>query len=243
MRKSIVLFLAVLILGGVAFGGTAGAATITQSDIFSVGNVAPPNEFFFRGFDPALGTLNSVKMSFTGSSSISGFFEPNLDGKGNPVPFTYTWTPSQELLFGDFAFTSPATFKTMTASATGKGNGADVFHLEHPFFSMEFTFDELSTTTRLGLRTSSAGADFLPPTAVLGTLDYFSEVFTRDRAVFIVYTGRSELKAPAEVNYLDNASGTLTLTYDYAPIPEPSTFLLAGMGIAAALLARRRSKK
>lgn len=243
MKRIIVLFLGALILGGAALGSRAGAATITQSDYFSVGNTAVPNEFFFRGFDSSRGTLNKVTLSFTGSSSISGHFEPNLDAQGNPVPFTYTWTPRQDLRLGDLSFTSPATFKPVTGAATGIGDAADEFHLEHPSFSMEFTFDELSNTTRLGLRTSASGVDFIPPTAVLGTLDYFSFMAEIDRFVYLVYWGGSEIVAPTEVNYMDSADGILTLTYDYAPVPEPSTFLLAGMGIVAAALVRRRINK
>jgi hypothetical protein len=172
-------------------------------------------------FDGALGTLTGVQVTL--DFTVTPFAE--VGNFSSPTPLTFT--PSDSIIYSF----SPADIWTVTygsdswtlaaptvSTGTIYGSGQAV-----PYYFSSFTLLQLPGN-------NSASADL---TAASG-LDYAA------------YTGAGDLvfgtTGPGQVSITDGGlagggggdlAGTASVTYDYAPVPEPSSFglLFGGLGL------------
>ena len=181
-------------------------------------------------FNGALGTLTGVQVTLdftvTPYASVGNF--------SSSTPLTFT--PSDSIIFSF----SPADIWTVSygtdswtlsaptvTTGTIYGSGQAV-----PYYFSTFTLLQLvgSTSAAVDLTAASSGLD-------LGA-----------------YTGAGDLvfgtSGPGQVSITDgglsgggggNLTGTASVTYDYAPVPEPGTFSLMVCGLTGLLVMRRRS--
>jgi hypothetical protein len=181
-------------------------------------------------FNGALGTLTGVQVTLdftvTPYASVGNF--------SSSTPLTFT--PSDSIIFSF----SPADIWTVSygtdswtlsaptvTTGTIYGSGQTV-----PYYFSTFTLLQLvgSTSAAVDLTAASSGLD-------LGA-----------------YTGAGDLvfgtSGPGQVSITDgglsgggggNLTGTASVTYDYAPVPEPGTFSLMVCGLTGLLVMRRRS--
>lgn len=214
-----------------AVPGGAQALQIVQTDPFAIsGGVATVG---FQEFDPALGTLDSIGVSITGTLSFTAILGPsqavtpifNWDAFGaGGRGFGFAGSGAV-LLFPPLVNPSP----TAPLLTTGASN-----------FSLSFTLT--ATTDVSGVivpSVSAAPASIVPPVTV--------EAQRSDFIAGLVQVGITESFVFAPVSFAPtdiSGGGVVTFTYDYTPaaIAVPAApagaALLAGLAIAGLL--RRR---
>jgi len=208
-------------------GGSVSIIDVTHSSASSV---------YFSAFDTSLGTLQSVTFTFT--STISGV---SVAGNKSSVAAVSTVGGGAEL--------------TLTVGGVSTPITVDTVHYE---------------TLNLAANTNPGGAVSVPalvaalknPAAPVPSyatrVSYSGEIVTGSSTItdLSAFTGSTPVSALAKGVFAGSGSGnviyggssfvdtTISLTYNYAPVPEPETYgmLLAGLGLMGAI-ARRKAKK
>lgn len=197
----------------VAFASSAAAAPITFTDIRQAAVRPVPGTavtaFSVPGYDPLLPPLESVTISLSVPAlTVTGLRVTNPETATASFGVTFSESYRLELFGPTFgtAFTSDATSVTLPPGA-----------------SVPITFDLPAATT--GDRTSTNPA----------ILDFFTRFGPVPLNVLGQFAGQTELPGNPVFGSPNPAFNELTLSVTYTPtaVPEPATFVLVGLTVAA----------
>lgn len=213
-----------LSLCSVAALQTARADILVTSSGFS-GPFAPATGLQY--FDPALGTLNSVNVSITGTLTgqilASGPCDPGACGG---VPYLVAVDQTFQGPAGQFfSSAAPAVFQY-----TGSGIIGETFPIATSF---AYSFDFNNITDLIGQATPSGIAGPLTAPIITGHLQDFLTPLAPLHEVDVLTTLATNLGTLATLNV--QSTGTIAITYDYTPTPPqpagvPETGTLAPLG-------------
>jgi len=170
-----------------------------------------PFDFYFSDFNPSLGTLDSMNWSLAGGQTVL-IYIPNCDGFNPVTPLNYTYT-----ITGGFDLLGSSVGNTQSGSGT-VGNTCGGFQ------------------TPAVQESISGSGTVSDPTPFIGTEGQFVEVTGFASGVVSVDGGFSVQPVMDAVE----GNGTLTVTYDYTPTPEPRMPFLILIGCGLVALARRK---
>jgi hypothetical protein len=197
----------------------AAAAVITQSNIF-VGESFQFRPFggTFNQFDPSLGTLNSVSLRLVGSETFTTTFTtyPDCSDCLNEAEYRYS------VGFNFNAPGYPLTFPNNAPFNAIINAGGFVFP------------SDLSTRIDFGgfdIGALFADSTFLNSYLGLGTVNVAGSM--SEDSDFCIARGMICTQS-------NKLTLTTALTYDYIPVPEPTTLALFGAGLLGAGTVRRR---
>jgi hypothetical protein len=195
------------------------AETVLQSNPYSVGG-SFPQTLNWNKFDPSLGTLTGVSLAINGTSSgyvlvqNTGVDVLYISGFYNKVRLTFSGTIS-----------NPG---SQTSANTLISTDPSIAQL--PAFSAEQFNLHAEALTGLSNDLTAFLSYFTGPGS-----------FTTD-----IFQLPSVGSSNGDATDLENSSlatgGVVSIVYTYSPVPEPSTYALAalGLGIAGFVRARRR---
>ena len=195
--------------------GSSPAATIVEN--FSLGSTAADfsiYNIFVDQFDPSLGTLNSVTIGATASST------------GGSVQFMANTAGDRTLGIGSQVTISGPVALTLNPN---------------PFQSQEYLgLVAGDSVTLVGTTSSDSDSDsaFAPPSDLSPYIGLGSVMLTVQGVVDTLSVGSAlGLTGDAPTNY--SVDGTITYTYEPS-VPEPGSVLLAVFGGGLLLIRRRR---
>jgi len=206
--------------------GTASAATITQTftqptsspTTWSVANIP------FNQFNPALGTLNSVTLSFGGSFSQNEVITVPV---GVPAQTITGLTAVADVLIYD-----AANFVNLITDISGSQN--------------VISFPGVTIAAGTSQNFSAAGALGFGPASQLPIAPYIglgTKSFSLAGTGGFIVSGGGQ----AQFGITTTSGGTLALVYDYSPLtapptatPEPATFGMVGVAMAGLVYLRRK---
>jgi hypothetical protein len=195
----------------------ATAATISFSDSIPLASTSWSSSVTVSKFDPSLGTLNSITFELDGHVEGGAKFE-SLDS--SPTTVTMNLTADIELQRPD---TSTIVITTPLVQTVDSVTAYDSV----------LDFGGTSGKTYAGLSADDSDSAVSPPPA----------------SDLVLFTGLGNITLPVEakgassgsgagnliLQFNTSASADVKVTYDYEPIPEPSTLGLLSMGIMGLL--------
>ncbi len=185
---------------------------ITTSTPISLTLTDWSNTLAFQQFNPSLGTLNSVKLDFSGSLSTVITVSSTTDANG--------WAKTEVVL---------------DVQKTGLNLNSPTISL----YSDQFNFEYLNgtvispTLTKTGL-----SSNIYTTTAVLNAFTGTGNIVLDASAAATTLLSFSSGNVTA--SQVTDASLTGTVTYDYIPIPEPATITLLCTGIFVLKIKRKK---
>ena len=204
----------ILLFASLWLARPAGAATITFSDLFALANADVSGTLSVPKFDPTLGTLTGVSWSLTGAIA-------SILGLQNDAAQTVTLSAFTSVDFdvdsADLSLAATPDFNVFgTTGLVTLGVGEIAF------------FPVTAQTTITGSEPPSAA--FLLP----GTVDvsFFSTTSF----------GGSGTGGDMTISQATDAGLSFEITYEFTPIPEPSSLLLLAGGLLGASAAARRRR-
>jgi hypothetical protein len=221
-RRWIFVATLVILLAGVG-AVPAQAALIIQNQAISLTTAGGLTEVLdFNKFDPTLGTLISMTISFSGLARTQGDFLVNQD---NPeLPFETTWRRLLDLSISGLPFNLVLPYQVLSGNASCSGVPAS-------------------------LPTSCGGHyDVLQGSADSPAVDNW-QIGPGTFAMTLVLTNNSSVLSSSNVTSAiwtplgDSFIGNMRVTYDYIPsdAPEPGTLALLAAGIGAFAFLKRRN--
>jgi MYXO-CTERM domain-containing protein len=212
----------------------AAAATITSTDTFSTTALGSLGSVTLDEFDPTLGTLESVKITFEGM--ITGQTSVSRGSTGGPPSITVGGNVTREMgLDVSDQFGSDLVLSHVDSWSSSIARGGSDQHL----ISSSSTLDA-TTTALLAFFIGTGTLTFDLYGAVLNNLTYFPNATNSSTSI----TGFG--------------SGTVTLLYTYTPftqpgggepgeeepgpgvVSEPALLTMLGLGLLASVRSRRR---
>jgi hypothetical protein len=219
-------FALIAICGSTLACASAGADVVTETGSLSIDTTTggSSDTLSFAQFNSALGTLTGISVELMGTANSVYSVATN-----STTPFTTTGTSSTTLTLSGAGLNSLST-PTLTASVTGgsvNASPSSSTFVETYFPGSPSEFDLLGTVASgsLGAYIGSGSA------SVLAQFSNFtsSGTSTNPAGSFAGAGGGGQ------------ASGDLTVTFDYTPVPLPPALPLLLSGFAAlGLLAKRR---
>jgi hypothetical protein len=197
------LFVALALMSHAVAATESFSHTIANTE----GGSANNSSFTLNGFDPTLGTLNSITFDFELTSTAT----PTIfaSGTGSYTGATTTY---------DFSLTGPSLSETVTTSA-GPDSGTDVAGA-----------NPAATVTKMTSDAPVLSANFAAYESGPVTYDITSSPFTSGGSPGAGSTGFTGFGGDGFYN------GSLSVTYDYtAAVPEPNlpSLLSLGLGMLA----------
>lgn len=206
--------LLVLAFGAAMLSQAAQAQSITYTDTAALSDVDLSGVLSVSKFDPSLGTLTGVSWSITGAiASILGI---SNDGSRTIQGSAFT-SVDFELSSAPLSLAASPDFNVLGSTGlVTLGIGESVL------------FPITAQTTISG--TAAPAAAFLVP----GTIDLAYMTSTS--------FGGSGFGGDITISQATDAGVSFSITYDYRtpPVPEASTFAMAGIGLIGLWLVRRR---
>jgi hypothetical protein len=215
-------------------GEAADAAELVQGDAFNVAANFAPAFVSFDGFDTSLGELNSVRFQLDAPSvvTLGTSFNPAPPPNTNvPLPYVFSYTAEHDLSSGTgIGYVNTGQwFGSLGASGAGESVPAI------RGISVDATIDP--EADEFGL-TDTTGFD-VPPTQLTGSLDDFQDQpILLQISLGVTITANS---GPPVLVQDVSMPGAVTLTYDYTPIPEPSSGAVI-LVLAGSLMLRRHRR-
>jgi len=218
-------------LAGPTGSSTARGAEIITADFATISTNNVPVTLTLDGFDSSLGQLDRVDFQLDAPVTVTFSTFTNFDpATGLPLPYTFSFQIDQDVSSsggGSYANTGQW-FSALGAT----GLGTDVVAVNGFSVSAAIEPDE----GLVGL-TSATGFS-VPPTQIQGGLEHFT-----DQTLFMTVSFRAAVTSttgpPVLVDSVSFPVG-LTLTYNYTPIPEPTSLAWLGLGGLALAGYRRR---
>ena len=203
------------------------AETVLQSNPYSVADSPFPQTLNWNKFDPSLGTLTGVSLTINGTSSGSvfvqntGFDNVNLNNFRNKVRLTFSGTisnPGAQSSANTLISTSPS-IPASPAVYTLAGS------------SEQFDLAGNQALTSLSNDLTAFLSYFTGPGSFTTDIFQLPAIASSDGGFTVV----------------DNSSlatgGVVSMVYTYSPVPEPSTYALAALGVGVAGFVRARRRK
>jgi hypothetical protein len=178
-----------------------------------------------QGFDPALGTLTKVMLTWSVSGSMNGTVTNTSTGAQN---FTVAENSTLKLYLGSDLTVPPLSSPGLSAMQTYTNLGSGITSPFGPY--MPSSLDGPNTYT------SASNPMIFNGFISAGTVAFTVDTMTK---LNIDGGGGNVLSA-----ILTTAGGTLTVRYDFTPVPEPSSIALSLVGVltvgTGALVRRRK---
>lgn len=199
---------------------SANTLSISQTNAFIVTGTSSSSSINWQQFDPSLGQLTDVLLSFSGTAS--GSFTLTNDDPEFAILVT---NPRDWLRFSFSGVGAPSTISSGTTPLTTVS-------------PIPFTVN-VGTTGTFTL-TSPQALTAVSGVSLFSSQAYFTGNLTVASAVNQVPRLERTTDGSTGIQNFSNLSsdGTATLTYVYT-VPEPPTIMLAGLGVAGAVVADR----
>ena len=213
----------VAILPCLAWAPAASASTlsISQTNAFVVSGVSSPFGIDWQKFDPSLGQLTDVLLSFSGTASGS------ISLTNTDVEFAITASNPRDRLRLTFSGSGAPTMITSLSTALTTNPPMPV--TLQPEFSETFTLPSPQALVAVsGTSLNSWKAYFTG----LGTV---SSSINQSPLLNQSTDGSTGVEDYSNLQ----SNGTVTLTYVYTAVPEPPTIMLAGLGVVGAVVVDR----
>jgi hypothetical protein len=222
------LALALLVLSA----GVASAAIISDSDVFGPAQVASaPTNVALDKFDPALGTLTKVTLNLSANTTNGTIDWDNEAGVPSDIDLG---------IGAEVTATAPSALTVVVVPLqTDSGNvTADTDGVIPDFVGT----DAFSVTGGAGSDSDSTSS-VAPAVLAAYTATFLGETFNVNISSLIeTFVSTTGGFGPTQFN-LGDFDGTVEVIYEYNPVPEPGSVMLAAMAACGAGLAVRRRRK
>lgn len=239
-----------LAISTLSSGASAAVITIPgMLDPQSVSIDSPaPALLTYDEFDPSLGTLDSVEISFTGMASIRSQTEVNLVNSG-PLVFPAPYTAPVHLSMGFESIsrgfeTTIDSIIPLTVMANGAGDIATTFMP----FAFSFTIDQ-DQDYGIPVFVDPDGSGSATAMAINASLADFQPLdpFLTGLPIYTYFTANTQSYDPRINPFMTTLEGSMQVNYWYtqeievADVPLPAALWLFGSGLLGLVgLARRK---